>query len=117
MSFIPNNACLGRMPFGEFLALTSQFIPYKNGLEMFPTVKRECDESAKESPGALWQTLSSERLIQMLSEQETSRIVTLKFHADTANVYVQDAETSEEIGFLVTWDARKIFEKWHQENG
>ena len=117
MSFIPNNACLGRMPFGEFLALTSQFIPAPRGLEMFPTLERQRDEAVKECPGALWQTLSSERLIQMLSEQETLRIVTLTFHADTANVYVQDAETSKEIGFLVTWDARRIFEKWHQENG
>jgi hypothetical protein len=105
------------MPFGEFLALTSQFIPASRGLEMFPTLERQRDEAAKECPGALWQTLSSERLIQMLSEQETSRIVTLTFHADTANVYVQDAETSKQIGFLVTWDARKIFEKWHHGNG
>jgi hypothetical protein len=117
MSFIPNNACLGRMPFGEFLALTSQFIPYKNGLEMFPTVKRECDEAAKECPTALWNNLSSEKLMSFLSKEESLRVVTLTFHGDTANVYVQDAETSKEIGFLVTWNARRIFEKWHQENG
>ena len=116
MKYIPNNACLGVMPFGEFLGLTSQFIPH-SWLEIFPTLKRECDEAAKESPTALWHSLSSERLTQLLSEEEASRIVTLKFHGGTANVYVEDAETSTEIGFLVTWEARRIFEKWHQENG
>lgn len=117
MSFIPNNACLGTMPFGEFLALTSIFIPAPRGLEMFPTLQRQQEEAAKECPGSLWQNLDSEKLIQTLSKQETSRIVTLKFHGDTGNVYVKDAETSKEIGFLVTWEARRIFEKWHQENG
>ena len=117
MSFIPNNACLGRMPFGEFLVLTSKFIPASRGLEMFPTLQRQQEEAAKECPGTLWQTLSSEKLMQMLSKQETSRIVTLTFHADTANVHVQDAETAEEIGLLFTGLAQKIFEKWHQNIG
>ena len=117
MKYIPDNACLGRMTFGEFLGLTSQFIPYANSLEMFPTVKRACDEAAKECPAALWHSLSSEKLAQALSKDEVSRIVTLRFHGDTANVHVKDAGTSREIGFLVTGDAQRLFEKWHQENG
>jgi hypothetical protein len=116
MKYIPDNACLGRMPFSEFLGLTSEFIPNKNRLEMFPTVKRECDEAAKECPTALWNLLSSEKLMPLLSKGEASRIVTLKFHGDTANVYVHDADTLQEIGWLFTGLAQRIFEKWHQEN-
>jgi hypothetical protein len=117
MNYIPNNACLGRMTFSEFLGLTSEFIPYENKLEMFPTVKRECGEATKECPTALWNNLRSETLLPLLSKEEALRIVTLTFHGDTANVYVHDAETLQEIGFLVTGLAQRIFEKWHQENG
>lgn len=105
------------MTFSEFLGLTAQFIPYENRLEMFPTVKRECDEAAKECPTALCQSLPSETLLPLLSKDEALRIVTLKFHGDTANVYVQDADTLQEIGVIFTGHAQRIFEKWHQDNG
>lgn len=117
MKPIPDNACLGKMTFGEFLGLTSQFIPRENSLESFPMVKQACDEAAKEWPTALWHSLSSEDLSARLSPDEAMRMVTLRFHGDTANVYVQDADTSQEIGFLVTGQAQKIFEKWDQDNG
>jgi hypothetical protein len=105
------------MTFGEFLRLTSEFIPHREALEKFPTVKRAYDEAAEECPGALWHTLSSEKLTQSLSEEEALRAVTLSFHGDTANVYVQDADTLKEIGFLLTAQAQEIFEKWHRDNG
>lgn len=116
MKYIPNNACLGRMTFSEFLGLTSEFIPYQNRLEMFPTVKRECDEAAKECPTALWNQLSSETLLPLLTKEEALRIVTLAFHGDTANVYVHDADTLQEIGCLFTGHAQQIFDKWRQDN-
>ena len=117
MKFIPNNTCFGTMPFGEFLGLTSDFIPIETRLGDFPTVKRLCDEAAKKSPTSLWHALSSETLLKALSEDEAARMVTLRFHGDTANVHVHDAETDQQIGFLVTGIAQQIFERWHQENG
>ena len=116
MKYIPNGACLGTMTFGEFLVLTSDFIPYGNRMEMYPSIKQLCDEAKKESPTSLGHCFSSDLLRQALSSNEAARIVTLRFHGDTANVYVQDSESGQEIGLLYTGLAQRIFEKWRLEN-